>query len=75
MTDAESSDGNKLTMTEAEFCRALGVARQTVWRMRKAGRLSYLKIGGSVRYLPRHLEEFLASCEHNGSEKRATGTE
>ncbi len=57
------SEVNKVTLTEKEFCDQVGLSRITVWRLRKAGKLSYLQIGGAVKYTSRHVEEFLQAHE------------
>lgn len=49
--------------SEKEFCRRVGLSRVSVWRLRKAGKISYLQIGGSVKYTMRHVEEFLLAHE------------
>lgn len=56
-----------IPMSEEEFCDSLGIARVTAWRARKEGKLPYCRIGRSVKYLPRHREEYLNACERNGS--------
>jgi len=59
----EQKEGERATLTEAEFCKAVGISRTTAWRMREAGKLAYCRIGDKVLYLPRHVEEFLNNCE------------
>jgi predicted DNA-binding transcriptional regulator AlpA len=54
---------SKTTINEREFCQAVGISRVTAWRLRMAGKLPHCRVGTRVLYLPRHLEEFLASCE------------
>lgn len=54
---------NEMTFSEKEFCRRVGLSRVSVWRLRKAGKVSYLQIGGSVKYTMRHVEEFLLAHE------------
>lgn len=58
----------KTTLTESEFCKAVGISRTTAWRMREAGKLSFCRIGDKVLYLPRHVDEFLANCERRAKE-------
>jgi predicted site-specific integrase-resolvase len=58
-----SETTSKVTMTEREFCEAVGISRVTCWRLRESGKLAYLRIGGKIKYTPRIVEEFLASCE------------
>jgi hypothetical protein len=54
---------NLKTLSEQEFCQALGISRVTAWRLRLAGKLAYCRIGNKVRYLPRHIDEFLLLSE------------
>ena len=53
----------KATMSETEFCKAVGISRTTAWRQRTAGKLPHCRIGDKVVYLPRHVDEFLTNCE------------
>ncbi|MEP7338015.1 MAG: helix-turn-helix domain-containing protein [Acidobacteriota bacterium] len=53
----------KATMSEKEFCQQVGLSRVSIWRLRKAGKLAYIRVGGKVLYTPRHVEEFLAAHE------------
>lgn len=59
----------KATLTEQEFCEKVGISRTTAWRMREAGKLPYCRIGDKVVYLPRHVEEFLTSCERRPKQR------
>jgi hypothetical protein len=51
------------TLTEDEFCRAVGISRVHCWRLRRAGKVAHCKVGTRTLYLPRHIDEFLNSCE------------
>lgn len=53
----------KVTLSEEEFCKAVGISRTTAWRMRNAGKLPHCRIGDKVVYLPRHVDELLLNCE------------
>lgn len=57
------SEKDRVTLSEAEFCKAVGISRTTAWRQRNAGKLPHCRIGDKILYLPRHVEEFLTSCE------------
>lgn len=59
----------KKTMTEQEFCQRVGISRLTAYRLRKAGKLPYYRIGSRVLYAEQHVREFLASCERRMSTK------
>lgn len=54
---------NPATLTEAEFCQAVGISRVTAWTLRSQKKLSYCKVGTRIFYLPRHVDEFLAQQE------------
>lgn len=58
-----SIENEKATLTEEEFCERVGISRTTAWRQRNAGKLPHCRIGDKVVYLPRHVDEFLTSCE------------
>jgi predicted DNA-binding transcriptional regulator AlpA len=61
----ETKESQRATLTEAEFCKAVGISRTTAWRMRGAGKLPYCRVGDKVLYLPRHVDEFLGNCERH----------
>ena len=60
----------KATLSEREFCEAVGISRVTAWRLREAGQLAYCRVGSRIKYLPRHVEEFLESCEQRPHQSR-----
>jgi excisionase family DNA binding protein len=53
-------------LSEKAACQFLNISRTTLWRLRKAGRIQFYKIGSKVGYLPTQLNEFLQSCERKG---------
>lgn len=65
----DTTEIHKVTLTEIEFCKAVGISRTTAWRMREAGKLPYCRVGDKVLYLPRHVDEFLANCERRAKGK------
>jgi predicted DNA-binding transcriptional regulator AlpA len=50
-------------MTEREFCHATRLSRTVVWRLRQAGKLPYVAIGGSIRYTEDHLRQLVKIYE------------
>jgi excisionase family DNA binding protein len=54
-------------LSEKQAAKRLGVARITLLRARKAGRIRFFRIGTRVLYGDEHLQEFLTTCERNGS--------
>jgi excisionase family DNA binding protein len=57
---------SRATMTEAEFAKAVGVSRVTLWRMRSKGRLPHYRLGKRVLYGQHHVTEFLKAHERSG---------
>lgn len=57
----------KATMTEGEFCQAVGISRVTAWRLRRQGKLPHCKIGVKILYRPEHIAQFLAAHERQAS--------
>ena len=57
---------------ENEAATYLNVSRQTLIRLRKAGRISYYRIAKRVLYGQEHLEEFLSSANQNVLERSTT---
>lgn len=53
-----------ITISEGELAKRLGISRITAWRLRRDGKLSYYRVGRSIRYGERHIVEYLASCEY-----------
>lgn len=60
----------KQTMSEAEFCRAVGISRTTAWQLRKQGRLPYYRLGAKILYSQEHVREFLTSIERKAVRPR-----
>jgi len=60
----------KQTMSEAEFCRVVGISRTTAWQLRKQGRLPYYRLGAKILYSPEHVTEFLTSIERKALVQR-----
>jgi len=56
-------ENQRITLTEKEMCKRLGISRITAWRLRGAGKISYLRIGGRIAYLESHIAQYLKSVE------------
>lgn len=54
---------DRTILTEKEFCNLIRISRTKCWRLRKQGKLSYLRIGERIGFLQKHVDEFLAACE------------
>lgn len=59
------ADGQIEIFTDKEACSFLGVSAITLWRERKAGRLSYRRVGNGVRYTRGDLESYLESVKQS----------
>lgn len=64
---------SKATLTELEFCQAVGIHRVTAYRLRKQGKLPHCRIGSKVMYLPRHIDEFMQLHEQRPEEHKRIG--
>ncbi len=62
-TQSERADDGRVTLTEREFCKLVGISQPTAFAMRKAGKLGHCRVGRRVLYLERHIEEFLVLTE------------
>jgi len=65
-----TSEKPRATLSEEEFCDIVGISRITAWRLRTAGKLPHCRVGDRVLYLPRHVDEFLTSCERPAKQSR-----
>lgn len=48
-------------LTEREFCTMFGISRVTSWRLRRQGKIAFLKLAQGIRYTPEHIAAFIAS--------------
>ena len=46
-------------MTAGEVCEFLGISAITLWRERKAGRISYRRVASKVLFTREDIEEYL----------------
>ncbi len=53
-------------LTEAEAGAVLRISRQTLYRMRRDGRLCAVKVGGSIRYRKSDLRRLIVGDESDG---------
>ncbi|MBX7219629.1 MAG: helix-turn-helix domain-containing protein [Blastocatellia bacterium] len=53
----------KEVWTETEFVEVTGISRQTLRKLRNSGQLGFLRVGDSVRYARKHLDEFIRKNE------------
>lgn len=63
---AKRHDGDISLMTTDDAAMRLGLSTATLWRLRKEGTLTAVKIGGALRYRREDVERFLKRCAKNG---------
>ncbi len=63
---------NEPLLTEREFCLMFSMSRVSAWRLRKQGKISYLKLPQGIRYTKAHIQNFIASRECNPQRGIAT---
>jgi excisionase family DNA binding protein len=63
-TTQPPKDG-RVTLTEKEFARAVGISLTTCWALRKKNKLAHYKVGRRILYSPDHVMQFLASVEQH----------
>jgi excisionase family DNA binding protein len=51
------------TLAETAAAQVLGVAKITLQRLRKRGKISHFRIGARVLYSPEQLKDYLADVE------------
>jgi|SRR5579859_1472127 len=66
-------------LTEAEAAEILGISQDTLFRTRRAGRISHVVVGNrGVRYTPACLRDFVerstTQCEPQNESKRHSGS-
>lgn len=59
----------KLTYTEKEALKIVGLSRPTLRKARQEGKLSHIRIGGKVLYTMSQLKDFLVGSEVSSSKK------
>lgn len=64
-------------LTMGECCERLGISRVTIWRLVKAGRLSFVDIGRGTRRIPeseiiRFANGKIKACSRAATERRIT---
>lgn len=59
----------RATMSEAEFAKAVGLSRVTLWRLRTKGLVPHYRIGTRILYSKEHVEQFLKNYEQGGKQQ------
>lgn len=60
LTDRELLDNRRKLYTDREACSYLRCSSVTLWRERKAGHISYIRVGGKILYDQQSLDEYTA---------------
>lgn len=60
-----ASTGNRDIYTNKQACDLLDVSARTLWRERRARRISFRRVGGSIRYTATDLAEYLERCKQS----------
>lgn len=61
----------RATLSEAEFAKAVGLSRVTIWRLRLKGLVPHYQIGTRILYGQHHIEQFLLAHEkHSANEAK-----
>ncbi len=63
MTERPEIPGIPATYTEIEVAAALDVCPETIARQRRAGRITYIRLGGRIRYTAAHIKDYLRGIE------------
>jgi response regulator of citrate/malate metabolism len=60
----------RATLSEAEFAKAVGLSRVTIWRLRIKGLVPHYQIGTRILYGPQHIEQFLLLHEKDSNNEK-----
>jgi len=63
-------EGLDRLMTSPEVARILSISERSLWQLTRDGVLPCVRIGRSVRYTARSLEEWIRSREASGGQQR-----
>lgn len=65
MSDKAHASAERLSFTEVEAVRMLGISRSTLHRARARREIGFYRIGRTVRYSLEHLRAYLARTERS----------
>ena len=57
-----------LLLTAADAARTLAISQRSLWARTASGEIPHVRIGRSVRYRARSLEEYVAAKEEQGGQ-------
>lgn len=63
----ESQIVNRPLLPSGLAAKRLGISRNTLDRLKKAGRITFVMVGGQVRYREEDLDDFVARNVHRGN--------
>jgi len=62
----DATTSKKLLWDERETAERLNVARSTLWRLRRDGRLPYVTVGRAIRYRVADVHDFIERNTREG---------
>jgi excisionase family DNA binding protein len=69
MDSISTVSNQKVTLTESEFCRVVGISRLTAYRLRIKNKLPHCRVGSRILYTWKHVEQFLANHERGAAKE------
>ena len=69
-TDGDGDDGEPIGLRPAEAAARLGISTTALYRLRVAGRIPFVKLGGAVIHRVASLDQFLRDSEQRGKQDR-----
>ncbi len=51
-------------LTDRDLCKMLALSRVSTWRLRKQGKLRFLKLDQGIRYTQQHVASFISQREN-----------
>jgi len=61
----------RVILTQASVRAQYGWSRKKQWLLRKQKKLGYLWDNGRIAYLPKHIQDYLQSCERPAKAPKA----
>jgi hypothetical protein len=65
LSPAQPNELERVTLTEKQFARKVGISVTTCWALRKKNKLAHYKVGRRIFYSPDHVRQFLESVEQH----------
>jgi excisionase family DNA binding protein len=68
--DGDGDDAEPIGLRPAEAAARLGISTTALYRLRVAGRIPFVKLGGAVIHRVASLDQFLRDSEQRGKQDR-----